>query len=79
MYIHCSTSFSRGQERNFMGSGKKVHASQQLKVLKGGKIQLDLNVAVTPEFTQWVLGFGAGVEVIKPLEDYGNLSKNKSP
>ncbi len=47
---------------------KKWHASQRLKVLKGGKIQLDFNVAVTPEFTQWVLGFGAGVEVIKPVE-----------
>jgi predicted DNA-binding transcriptional regulator YafY len=29
---------------------------------------LDFNVAVTPELTQWVLGFGAGVEVIKPVE-----------
>ncbi len=46
---------------------RKWHSSQTITPLRGGKIQLDLRVAVTPELMQWVMGFGAQVEVIAPV------------
>ena len=45
---------------------RKWHASQRLTPLRGGKIRLELQVAVTPEFMEWVMGFGAQVEVVGP-------------
>ena len=45
---------------------RKWHASQKLTQFRGKKVRLNLQVAVTPELTQWVLGFGAQVEVIHP-------------
>ncbi len=46
---------------------RKWHRSQTITPLRGGKIQLDLRVAITPELMQWVMGFGAQVEVIAPV------------
>jgi predicted DNA-binding transcriptional regulator YafY len=46
---------------------RKWHQSQRITPLRGGKIQLDLRVAMTPELMQWVMGFGAQVEVITPV------------
>lgn len=45
---------------------RRWHESQELTNLPGDKIRLTFNVAVTPEFIQWVLGFGSQVEVIQP-------------
>lgn len=42
------------------------HSSQKFTMLRGQKIRMNLDVAVTPELIQWVLGFGAQVEVIQP-------------
>ncbi|MFQ5779521.1 MAG: WYL domain-containing protein [Nitrospiria bacterium] len=36
-------------------------------MLKGGKIRLDLKLAVTPALMQWIFSFGAQVEVLKPV------------
>ena len=46
---------------------RKWHQSQAVTPLRRGKIQLDLRVAITPELMQWVMGFGAQVEVIAPV------------
>jgi predicted DNA-binding transcriptional regulator YafY len=43
------------------------HPSQQLKQLKGGRLQMKLRVADTRELLGWILSFGAGVQVISPL------------
>ncbi|MFQ5780493.1 MAG: helix-turn-helix transcriptional regulator [Nitrospiria bacterium] len=45
---------------------RRWHASQQLTRLPREKIELAFQVAVTPELMQWVLSFGAQVEVIAP-------------
>lgn len=45
---------------------RKWHASQRLTPLRGGKLRMDLQVAVTPEFLEWVVGFGAQVEALAP-------------
>ncbi|NKE71708.1 helix-turn-helix transcriptional regulator [Candidatus Manganitrophus noduliformans] len=46
---------------------RRWHRSQKITPLRGGKIQLDLRVAITPELMQWVMGFGAQVEVTAPV------------
>ncbi len=43
------------------------HPSQQLKHLKGGRLQMKLHVADTRELLGWILSFGAGVQVSNPL------------
>lgn len=45
---------------------RKWHASQRLTSLRGGKVRLELMVAVTPELMEWVMGFGAQVEALAP-------------
>lgn len=45
---------------------RKWHTSQRLTPLPAGKVRLDLQVAVTPELLEWVMGFGAQVEVLAP-------------
>ncbi|MBI3596001.1 MAG: WYL domain-containing protein [Nitrospirae bacterium] len=42
------------------------HASQRITPLKGGRIRMNLQVAVCPELLAWVLGFGAKVRVVRP-------------
>jgi predicted DNA-binding transcriptional regulator YafY len=42
------------------------HPSQQLKHLKGGRLQMKLRVADTRELLGWILSFGAGVQVASP-------------
>ncbi len=45
---------------------RRWHPSQKIDLLKGGKIRIHLEVAVTPDLTQWVRGFGPEVVVEKP-------------
>ncbi len=45
---------------------RRWHATQTVTRLPEGKIELAFRVAVTPELMQWVLSFGAQVEVIAP-------------
>lgn len=42
------------------------HASQQVRELAGGRLQLTLKVADTVEVKRWLLGFGADAEVLAP-------------
>lgn len=42
------------------------HASQQVRDLAGGRLQLTLKVADTVELKRWLLGFGADAEVLAP-------------
>jgi predicted DNA-binding transcriptional regulator YafY len=42
------------------------HPSQQLKQLKGGRLQMTLRVSDTRELLGWILSFGAGVQVVSP-------------
>lgn len=44
------------------------HPSQHLTRLKDGRLRMSLRVADTPELVGWVLSFGSGVQVVKPLE-----------
>ena len=43
------------------------HTSQQATVGKDGRLKLLLHVADTPELTGWILSFGAGVRVLRPV------------
>lgn len=45
---------------------RRWHPSQKIDPLKGGKIRMYFELAVTPDFTQWVRGFGPEVVVEKP-------------
>lgn len=45
---------------------RRWHPSQKIDALARGRIRLHLDIAVTPDFTQWVRGFGPDVVVEKP-------------
>ena len=45
---------------------RKWHSSQRIVNLDQGRITLKLELGITPELVQWVLGFGANVKVMKP-------------
>lgn len=42
------------------------HPSQEVRELRGGRLELRLTVADTLEARRWLLGFGADVEVLEP-------------
>jgi predicted DNA-binding transcriptional regulator YafY len=42
------------------------HSSQQITLLKDGRLRMALTVADTRELLGWILSFGNGVRVIKP-------------
>jgi predicted DNA-binding transcriptional regulator YafY len=46
--------------------GRLWHASQELRELPGGRLEMRLTVADTLEVRRWLLGFGAGVDVLAP-------------
>lgn len=45
---------------------RRWHASQVTLPYEDGSIHMTLDVAVTQELVQWILGFGAGVEIVSP-------------
>jgi predicted DNA-binding transcriptional regulator YafY len=47
--------------------GRLWHPSQELRELPGGKLEMRLTVADTIEVRRWLMGFGAGVQVLAPL------------
>jgi predicted DNA-binding transcriptional regulator YafY len=47
---------------------RKFHDTQKLKNLKDGKVQMTLKVPVNFETVNWILSFGANVEVVSPPE-----------
>lgn len=46
---------------------RRWHQSQRIVTKEGGVIEFHLDVDITPELTQWVLGFGANAKVLEPL------------
>jgi predicted DNA-binding transcriptional regulator YafY len=46
--------------------GRLWHASQELRELPGGRLEMRLTVADTLEVRRWLLGFGTGVEILAP-------------
>jgi predicted DNA-binding transcriptional regulator YafY len=44
------------------------HPSQQLTRLRGGRLRMMLQVADTRELLGWILSFGRGVKVVRPVE-----------
>jgi predicted DNA-binding transcriptional regulator YafY len=44
------------------------HASQKLTPLPDGRLELELQVGITPELTSWILSFCSGAEVLAPAE-----------
>lgn len=49
-------------------SEERWHPSQQAARLPDGRVRFTLQVAVTPEFVNWILYYGSRVEVIRPAE-----------
>lgn len=47
---------------------RQWHSSQAVMSLEGGAIEMRFDVALTPDLEQWILGFGARVEVLEPEE-----------
>lgn len=47
---------------------RRWHETQSVVSKGNGSITLTVDVALTPEFIQWVLGFGSKVEVLEPAE-----------
>jgi predicted DNA-binding transcriptional regulator YafY len=45
---------------------RRWHASQQLRELPDGRLEMTLRVADTLEVRRWLLGYGAEVEVLEP-------------
>jgi predicted DNA-binding transcriptional regulator YafY len=46
--------------------GRLWHASQELRELAGGRLELRMTVADTLEVRRWLMGFGAEAEVLAP-------------
>jgi len=47
---------------------KKWHDSQQLRECRGGGVELRMKLSSLGEVERWVLSWGGGAEVVKPLE-----------
>jgi proteasome accessory factor B len=47
---------------------RRWHSSQRVISKADGTIELLLDVGITPDLVQWVLGFGNQVEVIEPAQ-----------
>ncbi len=45
---------------------RRWHDSQRVVAREHGQIEMNLEVGLTPELVQWVLGFGANVRVLEP-------------
>jgi len=47
---------------------RRWHTSQRVIAKDGGKIEFCLDVDLTPELVQWVMGFGSHARAIEPKE-----------
>ena len=45
---------------------KLWHTSQEMLLMKDGRLRVELKVADTDELTGWILGFGSQIRVIRP-------------
>jgi proteasome accessory factor B len=55
---------------------KKWHESQQLRELKGGRVELKLKLSSLVEIGRWILGWGGDASVLKPRELKDNVRKS---
>jgi len=55
---------------------KKWHASQQLKDLKGGGVELRMKLSSLVEVARWILSWGSDAKVLKPRELAGAIKKS---
>lgn len=46
---------------------RRWHPSQTVITRERGALELQIEVAVTPELVQWILGFGGNLEVLEPV------------
>ena len=46
--------------------GRTWHASQRVEDQPGGGVRLTMDVSIDPALKSWILGFGAGVRVLRP-------------
>ena len=52
------------------------HHSQKDKINRDGSIELSMQVSLSPELKQWLMGFGAEVEIISPPELVEDIYKS---
>ena len=52
---------------------RKWHPSQRVTNLSGGRIRVNFDIAATPEFYSFILGFGASAKVISPMGLAGKI------
>lgn len=45
---------------------RRWHASEKITSRPGGAIEYELDVAITPDLVNWILGFGSDAEVLEP-------------
>ena len=45
---------------------RRWHSSQRVIAKENGTIEIEIEVAQTPELVQWILGFGSQATVIEP-------------
>jgi predicted DNA-binding transcriptional regulator YafY len=56
---------------------RRWHQSQQIVAKSNGEVDLTMDVAVTPELVQWILGFGAQAKVIEP-DDLARMVRDEA-
>jgi len=49
-------------------SERRWHPSQRVVSKEHGRLLVELEVALTPELVQWVLGFGSHAKVLTPTK-----------
>lgn len=49
-----------------LAAERKWHPSQEIRELKAGGAELRLDVTIAPDLENWILGWGAHAEVLKP-------------
>ena len=52
------------------------HHSQKDKINRDGSIELSMQVSLSPELKQWLMGFGAEVEILSPPELVEDIYKS---
>jgi proteasome accessory factor B len=49
-----------------LSAERKWHPSQEIKPIKNGGAELQLDVSIAPDFENWILSWGAHAEVLRP-------------
>lgn len=59
-----------------LASERKWHASQKLKSLSGGRVEITLRVGIAPDLENWILSLGNHAEVLEPPELRERIARN---